>query len=123
MIHNDRVFSFKELGSEDELAEAMINHTWPLCYSFFYEKLLYLSDGNSEDAPEYAVVTIDSTGGHHGVNGREVGRIKPRGLSPEKVHEFIKEMNAGRYTIESPVQIQVEPMWHHSCKSCQLEEE
>ncbi|MDD1758675.1 MAG: hypothetical protein LUQ22_08085 [Methanotrichaceae archaeon] len=123
MIHPDRVFSLKELGSEDELVEAMINHTWPLCYSFFFENLLYLSDGNTEDAPEYSVVTIDSTGGHHSVAGREVGRIKPRGLSPEQVHEFIQEMNAGHYTSENPVQIQAEPKWHHSCKSCRLEEE
>ncbi len=122
MIHLDRVFSFKELGSEKELVEAMTKHTWPLCYSFFYGKLLYLSDGDSEDMPEYAAVTIDSTGGHHGVAGREVGRIKPRGVSEEQVHEFIREMSGGRYQSENPVQIQVEPMWHHSCKSCRLEE-
>jgi hypothetical protein len=105
MIHPDRVFSFKELGSDDELVEVMINHTWPLCYSFLFQKLLYLSDGDSEDAPEYAVVTIDSKVGHNGIAGREVGRIKPRGLSPEQMHEFIQEMNAGRYTGENPVQI------------------
>ena len=123
MNHPQRVFSFKELRSEDELVEAMVNHTWPLCYSFFYGKLLYLSDGNDEDLPEYAVVTIDSTGGHHGVTGREVGRIKPREVSAEKVHEFIQEMNAGHYIMENPIQAQVEPMWHHSCKCCRLEEE
>jgi hypothetical protein len=123
MIHPDRVFSFKELGSENELVEVMINHTWPLCYSFFHRNLLYLSDGDSEDAPEYAVVTIDSRVGHHGIAGREVGRIKPRDLSPEQVHEFIQEMNAGQYTSENPVQIQAEPKWHHSCRFCRLEEE
>lgn len=123
MIHPDRVFSFKELESEDELVEAMIHHTWPLCYSFFYGKLLYLSDGDTEDAPEYAVVTIDSIEGHHGVSGREVGRIRPRGLSPEQVHQFIQEMTAGHYTSENPVRVQVEPMWHHSCECCRLDEE
>lgn len=123
MIHTDRIFSFQELGSEDELARAMTEHTWPVCYSFFYGKLLYLSDGNSEDNPEYAAVTIDSTGGHHGVTGREVGRIKPRGLSPDKVHEFIQNMSQGRHTSEIPVQAQVEPKWHHSCKFCQMDED
>jgi hypothetical protein len=90
MIHSDRIFSFKDLGTEDDLAEAMINHTWTLCYSFFFSKLLYLSDGDTEDDPEYAVVTIDSTDGHHGVYGREVGRINPRGLSADQVHKFIQ---------------------------------
>ncbi|MDD1753414.1 MAG: hypothetical protein LUQ38_10055 [Methanotrichaceae archaeon] len=123
MIHPDRVFALKELETEDELVEAMINHTWPLCYSFLFENLLYLSDGNTEDLPEYAVVTIDSTEGHHSVVGREVGRIKPRGLSPERLHEFIQEMNAGHYSSENPVQIQAEPKWHHSCQFCRLEEE
>ena len=122
MIHPDRVFSFKELGNEDELVEAMINHTWPLCYSFFYNQLLYLSDGDSEDAPEYAVVTIDSTEGHHGVAGREVGRIKPRELSEKQLHEFIQKMNSSHYDSKNPVQVQVEPKWHHSCESCRLEE-
>ena len=123
MIHTDRIFSFQELGSEEELVEAMTNHIWPVCYSFFYGKLLYLSDGDSEEATEYAVVTIDSTEGHHGVTGREVGRIKPRGLSNEKVHEFIQNMSQGHYAGEIPVQAQVEPKWHHSCKFCQIEED
>jgi hypothetical protein len=123
MIHSDRLFSFKELESEDELVEAMMNHTWPLCYSFAHGKLIYLSDGDSEDAPEYAAVTIDGRVGHHGIAGREVGRIKPRGLSTEQVHRFIQEMNAGHYASEDPVQIQVEPKWHHSCRYCRLEEE
>jgi hypothetical protein len=61
VIHPDRVFSFKELESEDDLVEAMTNHKWPLCYGFYYDKLLYLGDGDSEDAPEYAIVTIDKT--------------------------------------------------------------
>ena len=122
MIHPDRVFSFKELGNEDELVEAMINHIWPLCYSFFYNQLLYLSDGDSEDAPEYAVVTIDSTEGHHGVAGCEVGRIKPRELSEKQLHEFIQKMNSDHFDSENPIQVQIEPKWHHSCESCRLEE-
>ena len=105
------------------MVEAMTNHIWPVCYSFFYGKLLYLSDGESEEAPEYAVVTIDSTGGHHGITGREVGRIKPRGLSADKVREFIRDMGQEHYSSEIPVQAQVEPKWHHSCKFCQMEED
>jgi hypothetical protein len=123
MNHPDRVFSFKEVPSEDDLVEAMTQHKWPLCYGFYHGKLLYLSDGDSEDAPEYAVVTIDKTEGHHGVNGREVGRIKPKGMDPAQVHEFIQGMNQGRYSMENPVRVEAEPMWHHSCHFCKLDEE
>jgi hypothetical protein len=104
MIHPDRVFSFKELESEDDLVEAMINHKWPVCYGFYFGNLLYLGDADSEDKPEYAVMTVDKTEGHHGVHGREVGRIKPTGS-------------------ENPVQIEAEPIWHHSCNFCRLDEE
>lgn len=123
MIHPDRVFCFKELESEDELVEAMSNHKWPLCYGFYYEKLLYLEDGDSENAPEYAAVTIDKTEGHHGIVGREVGRIKPLGMDSAEVHKFIREMNAGHYNKENSVQIVAEPKWHHSCQLCRLDEE
>jgi len=120
MNHPDRIFSFNEIESEEDLVEAMTRHQWPLCYSFYHGKLLYLSDGESEDAPEYAVVTIDRTEGHHGIHGREVGRIKPLGMKAANVHEFIKDMNAGHYTSENAVQIVAEPMWHHSCQLCCL---
>ena len=123
MIHADRVFSFKEIESEDDLVEAMTNHKWPLCYSFYHGDLLYLSDSDSEDAPEYAVVTVDKTEGHHGVIGREVGRIKPLGMSAEQVHKFVQEMKAGHYSGENPVRIEAEPKWHHTCQLCRLDEE
>ena len=122
-MHPDRIFSFNEIESEDDLVEAMTNHKWPLCYSFYHEKLLYLSDGESEDDPEYAVVTIDKTEGHHGVIGREVGRIKPKDMDGVKVHKFVQDMTAGRYSMENSVRIEAEPIWHHSCQYCRLDEE
>jgi len=123
MIHKDRIFSFNELKKEDELVEAMMNHNWPLCYSFYYGKLLYLNDSESENDPEYAVVTIDKTEGHHGIHGREVGRIRPRSMDAASVHKFIQDMSASHYSSEEPVSAQVEPVWHHSCQLCRLEEE
>lgn len=123
MIHPDRIFSFNEIKSEDDLVEAMTNHKWPICYGFYYGKLLYLSDGDSEDAAEYAVVTIDKTEGHHGVIGREVGRIKPGGMDSARVRKFIQDMTAGRYSFENAVRVEVEPIWHHSCQYCKLEGE
>ena len=123
MNHPDRVFCFKELEDEDELVEAMINHKWPLCYGFYYGKLLYLEDGESEDAPEYAVVTIDKTEGHHGIIGREVGRIKPLGMESAQVHKFVQEMDKGHYSSQNDIQIVAEPKWHHSCQLCRLGED
>ncbi len=123
MNHPDRIFSFKEIDSEDDLTEAMTDHKWPLCYSFYHKKLLYLSDGEDENNPEYAVVTVDKTEGHHGVYGREVGRINPLNKQKSEIHKFIQEMNEGLYKMEIPVRIQAEPIWHHSCQFCRLEEE
>jgi hypothetical protein len=123
MIHPDRVFSFKELDREDDLVEAMINHKWPLCYGFYYGNLLYLGDGDNEDDPQYSVVTIDRTEGHHGVHGREVGRIRPRGMLADEVHKIVADLMAGRYQSENPVFVVAEPIWHHSCSFCRLEED
>jgi len=123
MIHPDRVFSFKELDREEDLIEAMTKHKWPICYGFYYGNLLYLGDGESEDHPEYAVMTVDRTEGHHGVHGREVGRIKPMGMPAEEVRKFVSDMTAGHYQSETAVYIQAEPIWHHSCSFCRLEDE
>lgn len=79
MNHADRAFSFAKIDCKEELIDAMFNHKWPLCYGFYHEKLLYLSDGESEDLPEYAIVTIDKTEGRFGICGREV-----EGLSSER---------------------------------------
>ena len=123
MNHPDRAFSFKEIESKDELVEAMFNHKWPLCYSFYHEKLLYLNDGESEDLTEYVIVTIDKTEGRFGIQGREVGKIKTSSMHVADAKKIIQEMNAGKYSIEHPVQFVAEPKWHHSCQLCGLEGE
>jgi hypothetical protein len=121
MNHVDRSFSFTRIDSKDELMDAMFNHKWPLCCSFYHEKLLYLSDGESEDTPEYAVVAIDKTDGRFCVHGREVGRIKPASMQPTEMPKFIQEMKASICNSGNPVQFVAEPKWHHSCQLCSLE--
>ena len=123
MNHPNRAFSFQEIDSKDDLVEAMFNHKWPLCYSFYHEKLLYLSDGESEDRPEYAIVTIDKTEGRFGIQGREVGRIKPTGMQSSEVPKLIQGIKTGNYAGGDAVRVMVEPKWHHSCQLCGLEDD
>lgn len=123
MNHLDRAFSFQEIKSKDELIKAMFYCSWPLCYSFYHDKLLYLSDGESENSPEYAVVTIDKTEGRFCVLGRELGRIKPGSVSPSEAPELIRQINARRYASGDPVQFMAEPKWHHHCSLCGLDDE
>ncbi|HOK58141.1 MAG TPA: hypothetical protein PK659_02160 [Methanothrix sp.] len=121
MKHPDRIFSYMELESEDELVKAITEHTWPLCYGFYHGDLLYLGDGDSEDAQEYSVVRIERTEGHHGIVGTEVGRIASR--NKDEVRRIIREMKAGVNSMSNPIKVQVEPKWHHSCQLCRLEED
>jgi hypothetical protein len=123
MNHSDRAFSFKKIESEDDLVGALFNHKWPLCYSFYHKKLLYLNDGESEDLPEYAIVAIDKTVGRFGIHGREVGRLEPANMPAADAQKFIRKMNAGNYASENPVQFMAEPKWHHRCRLCGLDEE
>jgi hypothetical protein len=121
MNHPDRAFSFTEIESKEDLVEAMFNCRWPLCYSFYHGKLLYLNDSESEDLPEYAVMTIDKTEGRFCIHGREVGRINTTSMKAEDAQNFIHEMNEGKYASEKPVQVITEPKWHHSCQLCELD--
>ncbi|HPS90700.1 MAG TPA: hypothetical protein PKV33_00970 [Methanothrix sp.] len=121
MNHVDRAFSFTRIDSKEELMDAMFNHKWPLCCSFYHEKLLYLSDGESEDKPEYAVVAIDKTDGRFGIHGRELGRINPTSMKPAEMPKIIKEINTGLCNAGNPVRFVAEPKWHHSCQLCSLD--
>jgi hypothetical protein len=121
MNHPDRAFSFTKIDSKNDLTKAMFNLKWPLCCGFYHEKLLYLSDGESEDMPEYAVVAIDKTEGRFGIHGREVGRIKPAAMQAVEVPKLIQGINARNYNNSgNPVMVVAEPKWHHSCQLCQL---
>ncbi len=123
MNHPERAFSFKEIQSEDDLVDAMFNHKWPLCYSFYHKKLLYMSDGEREDLQEYVVIAIDRTEGRFGIQGREIGRIKTANMSQSDASNIIRQMNDSRYAAGNLVQFLVEPKWHHSCHLCGLDEE
>ena len=122
MMHSERAFSFKRVENEEELIAAMFNYKWPLCYSFYYKNQLYLNDSDSEDSPEYAVVTIDKTEGRFGIHGREVGRLNPSVMPTSDAKKIIQNISAGNFADESPVQLTAEPKWHHCCALCGLNE-
>lgn len=123
MNHPDRAFSFTRIDSEEGLIAAMFRHKWPLCQSFYHDRLLYLSDGESEDMPEYAVVAIEKTEGRFGINGRELGRIRPATMQAAEVPRIIRGINVGDPAGGNPVKVVAEPKWHHSCQLCRLDEE
>ncbi|HUI39769.1 MAG TPA: hypothetical protein VLY86_02470 [Methanothrix sp.] len=122
MIHADRTFGAKGLDAEDELVEVMAHHKWALCQAFEYDGLLYLNDGDREDSPEYAALKIDEVDGLM-VKGREVGRIRPLGMDPGQVRQFVQDTRQGRWSMESPIRLKVEPEWHHSCELCEFKED
>ena len=118
MNHPDRAFSFQEIERKEDMVAAIFDHKWPLCYSFFHGKLLYLNDSISEDSPEYAIVIIDKTEGRFGVHGHEVGRINATSMQASEAIDLIDEVSAGRYRIGDPVTVVAEPKWHHCCRFC-----
>ena len=122
MIHPDRTFCIKVIDAEDDLIEVMTNHKWSLCRAFDHDGLLYLNDGDREDAPEYAALKIDQVEGLM-VSGREVGRIRPLGMDARKARQFVQEMKQGRWSMDSPLKVKAEPEWHHGCELCEFNED
>ncbi len=84
--------------------------------------LLYLNDGDREDAPEYAALKIDRVVGLM-VSGREVGRIRPLGMDARKAGQFVRELKQGRWTTDSFLKVKAEPEWHHGCELCEFQED
>ncbi len=122
MLHPDRTHGVKAVGSEEDLVEVINNHKWPLCVGFEFDDLLFLNDGDHEDAPDYATVKIDDVDGLM-VTGREVGRIKPLGSNASEVSRFIQDMRQGKWAMDTPLKLKAEPDWHHSCEFCEFKED
>jgi hypothetical protein len=122
MIHADRTFCIKVMDSEDDLIEVLTNHKWSLCRAFDHDGLLYLNDGDREDAPEYAALKIDQVEGSI-ISGREVGRIRPLGMNARKVGQFVMETKQGSWKMDTPLKVKAEPEWHHRCELCKFQED
>ncbi len=122
MKYPDRTFGARAIESEKNLIEVMTNHKWPLCTAFEFAGFLYLNDGDRENDPEFVAIKIDEVDGLM-VTGREAGRIRPLGMNTAEASRFIHDMYDGRWTMDSPLRIKVEPDWHHSCELCRFEED
>lgn len=122
MKHSDRTFSIKAIENESDLAEVMTGHKWPLCQAFDYGGFLFLNDGDTEGKPEYVALKIDHLESTLAI-GKEVGNIEPLGMELIQVKHFIQELCQGQWRKESPLEVKVEPEWHHNCELCRFEED
>jgi hypothetical protein len=43
-------------------------------------------------------------------------------MNAVQVHKFIQEMRAGKSSMENPLHVRTELVWHHSRQLCRLEE-
>ena len=64
MFHKKRVWCVSPVGSAEELAEKITQHSWTLCTGFQIDGYLFLNYATSEDgAQEYAVVKCPANPG------------------------------------------------------------
>jgi len=113
MMHKIRRFQVGDVGSAEDLAEKLVEHTWCSCNGFRLGGYLFLNDSTSADgAQEYAVVRED---GMIQIESVTFGWMK----RPEAL-QTIREVLAGKYQqnygwvgnkIETPVQ-------HGYCGAC-----
>lgn len=60
MLHKSRTWCVTAVGSAEELAEKLTQHTWTLCTAFELDGYVYANDATSADgAQEYAVLRRD----------------------------------------------------------------
>jgi hypothetical protein len=95
MMHTKRTWCVNLVGSPEELAEKLTNHSWTLCTGMKHGDYLFLNDSTSEDgAQEYAVVKLPGdTGGFP----RQVESITFGWCDFEKGLEYVRRTLAGEY--------------------------
>jgi hypothetical protein len=86
-----------------------------------YNGFLYLNDGDAENKPEYIAFMIDRMEGTVTI-GREIGKIEPLGIELLQVKRSISEFGQAHWEHKFPLEVRVEPEWHHSCELCRFEE-
>lgn len=117
MLHTKRIWRVKDVASEEELAENLIEKTWTLCRGFRFCGYLFLNDSTSEDAiQEYGIVKEESL--------KQVETITVSWCSFESCLKRIEMICSGKYDLPwNPYgyiqkrQIQT-PEEHQTCGFC-----
>ena len=120
MFHKKRVWCVSPVGSAEELAEKITQHSWTLCTGFQIDGYLFLNDATSEDgAQEYAVVKCPANPGEP---YRQVESLTMSWCTQEKALESIRRTLAGEFD-EAGCAASVEPKLetpavHGHCHLC-----
>lgn len=92
MFHTKRRFRLDPVGTVDELAEKLTQHTWCLCQGFELLGYLFLNDALSEDgAQEYGIVKKD------GDRYFQVESVTFDWCAPERAIAIIEDTVHGEY--------------------------
>jgi hypothetical protein len=87
MVHKNRRFNVKGVGSVEELADQITRCTWTLCTGFEFKGYLFLNDSFTEDsAQEYAVVW----------DGRQVESITFGWCTRDQAEKHVHDILAGK---------------------------
>ncbi len=93
MLHSRRVWSVVSIGSAEDLAEKLTEHTWTGCSAFELQGYLFLNDSTCADgAQEYAVVKQLPDGAFE-----QIESITFSWCSQEKALGYIRQILAGQY--------------------------
>lgn len=86
MLHKNRNWTILPVGTAEELAEKLTEHTWCGCNGFEYAGFLFLNDSTSGDgAQEYGIVQ----------NGRQVETVTFGWMKQEKALDYIRKIVSG----------------------------
>ncbi len=118
MMHFNRVWSVREIGSAEELAEKLSSLTWCCCQAFSIGNYLWLNDATSEDgAQEYAVLKRE------GDRLIQIESFTMSWMDHNAILECIRETLAGKddhhdFRQEVTAALQT-PTEHGSCRHCE----
>jgi hypothetical protein len=95
MFHKTRTWCVSPIGSAEELAEKLSEHTWTGCTAFELQGYLFLNDSTSADgAQEYAVLKRPAQPGGAFF---QIESITFGWCSQEKGLEYVRRILAGEY--------------------------
>ena len=115
MLHSRRTFCVTDVGTIEELAEKLTEHTWTLCAGFRLQTpeqtLLFLNDSTSEDAiQEYAVLSED---------GRQLESITFGWCDQARAEGHVRAVLAGEVVEMGRWTLRIDHNENHVCHLCQ----